>query len=499
MRLSGRSLLEDTVTDITIRKKNEVYVTVKTEPHISQELSDLFTFDVPGAKFMPQYRSKYWDGKIRLFSPATGEVYVGLVDKIVNWARKSEYSLEFENNKHYGTPFEENAIVSREGVKEYMTRISRHKPRNYQIDAVYDALKYNRKLLVSPTASGKSLMIYAVVRYFVETKKKVLLVVPTTSLVEQMFKDFEDYGWNAEDYCHRIYSGKEKTNEFPVTITTWQSVYKLKRPFFKDFDVAIGDEAHLFKSKSLVSIMTKMNDAKYRYGFTGTLDGSQTHKWVLEGLFGPSYKIIKTDELMKKGHLATLDINVLLLKHPPNKFETFEDEVQYIIGHKKRNRLIRNLALDLKGNTLILFARVEAHGEPLYDMINTNSIEQRHIFFVHGGVATEDREKVREITEQENDAIIIASYGTFSTGINIKNLHNVIFASPSKSRIRNLQSIGRVLRKGNNKTKATLYDIADDISYKSRRNYTLNHLIERIKVYNEENFNYDIVNIPIKN
>jgi superfamily II DNA or RNA helicase len=202
---------------------------------------------------------------------------------------------------------------------------------------------------------------------------------------------------------------------------------------------------------------------------------------------------------MQKGHVAKLDINILLLKHPPNKFETFEEEVQYIINHEKRNKFIKNLALDLKGNTLILFSRVEGHGQPLYELINNSIAEGRHVFFVHGGVDTEDREKVREITEKENNAIIVASYGTFSTGINIRNLHNVIFASPSKSRIRNLQSIGRVLRKSDNKTKATLYDIADDISYKSRKNYTLNHLIERIKVYNEENFNYDIVNIPLKN
>ena len=498
MRLSGRSLLEDTVTDITIRKKNEVYVTVKTEPHISQELSDLFTFDVPGAKFMPQYRSKYWDGKIRLFSPATGEVYVGLVDKIVNWARKSEYTLEFENNQHYGTPFEENEIISREGVKAYMKKISRHKPREYQIDAVYDALRYNRKLLISPTASGKSLMIYSVVRYFVETKKKVLLVVPTTSLVEQMFKDFEDYGWNADDYCHRIYSGKEKTNEYPVTITTWQSIYKLKRPFFKDFDVAIGDEAHLFKSKSLVSIMTKMDDAKYRYGFTGTLSGSQTHKWVLEGLFGPSYKVTQTKELIDKGHLSKLQIRVLILKHKDQKFETYEDELQYIIGHSKRNRFIKNLAIDLKGNTLILFSRVATHGEILYDSINSSVNNDRKVFYVHGGIEAEERERIREITENENNAIIVASYGTFSTGINIKRLHNVIFASPSKSRIRNLQSIGRVLRKGDGKLKAVLYDIADDISYNSRKNYTLNHLVERIKIYNEEKFNYEIIQINLK-
>ena len=497
MLLSGRSLFEDTVTDIIIKKKNEVYVTVKAEPHINQELSDLFTFDVPGAKFMPQYRSKYWDGKIRLYSPATGEIYGGLVDKIVSWAKKSEYSLEFENNQFYGAPFEENEIISREGVKEYMTRISKYKPRKYQIDAVYDALRYNRKLLISPTASGKSLMIYAVVRYYAEKNKKILLVVPTTSLVEQMYKDFEDYGWDVQNYCHRIYAGREKTNENPVTITTWQSIYKLKRPFFKDFEVVIGDEAHLFKSKSLISIMTKMDAAKYRFGFTGTLDGTQTHKWVLEGLFGPSYKVTQTKELIDKGHLSKLQIHILILKHKPRKFELYEEELQHIITHQKRNNFIKNLVIDLKGNTLVLFSRVEAHGQPLYELINNSIKNDRKLFYVHGGVDAEEREQVREITETERNAIIVASYGTFSTGINIKNLHNVIFASPSKSRIRNLQSIGRVLRKGDSKTQAVLYDIADDITHLSRRNYTLNHLIERIKIYNEEKFNYEIVQIDL--
>ena len=487
------------MTDIIIKKKNEVYITVKAEPAICQELSDLFTFDVPGAKFMPQYRNKYWDGKIRLFSPATGEVYVGLVDKIASWAKKSEYSLEFEDNEFYGSPFEENEMISREGVREYMTKISKYKPRDYQVDAVYDALRYNRKLLISPTASGKSLMIYSVVRYFAEKNKKVLLVVPTTSLVEQMYKDFKDYGWNAKKYCHRIYSGREKTNENPVTITTWQSIYKLKKPFFQDFEVAIGDEAHLFKSKSLVSIMTKMNDAKYRYGFTGTLDGSQTHKWVLEGLFGPSYKVTQTKELIDKGHLSKLQIRVLILKHNDQKFETYEDELQYIIGHPKRNRFIRNLALDLRGNTLVLFSRVATHGQILFDSINNSVHNGRKVFYVHGGIEAQEREEVRTITENESNAIIVASYGTFSTGINIKNLHNVIFASPSKSRIRNLQSIGRVLRKGDKKSKAVLYDIADDISFKSRKNYTLNHLVERIKIYNEEKFNYEIIQINLRN
>jgi superfamily II DNA or RNA helicase len=488
------------MSHLIISKKNEVYLHVDSEIHIHYELADQFTFEVPGAQFSPSYKKRYWDGKIRLFNIQTKEIYIGLLDRIVQFCKDHGYTYEFKDNKYYGLPFEVNDGISKEGVKDYVTAISRHKPRDYQIEGVYDALRHNRKLLISPTASGKSLMIYSLVRYYVEKQQNILIVVPTTSLVEQMYKDFEDYGWNVGSYCHKVYAGKERETDSQVIITTWQSIYKLPTQYFSRFNVVIGDEAHQFKSKSLISIMTKLANAKYRFGFTGTLDGTQTHKWVLEGLFGPSYKIIKTDELMNKGHLAKLDINVILLKHLPNRFDTYEDEVKYIISHDRRNKFIKNLALDLKGNTLILFARVEGHGQPLYELINnSNQIENRQVFFIHGGVDTEDREKVREITEKENNAIIVASYGTFSTGINIKNLHNVIFASPSKSRIRNLQSIGRVLRKGDKKTKATLYDIADDISYKSRKNYTLNHLIERIKIYNEENFNYDIVNVPLKN
>ena len=487
------------MVELSIEKKNEVYLRIRAEPHVYQELSEEFTFEVPGAKFMPQYRNKYWDGKIRLFSTATGEIYVGLLDKLISFCKRYNYEYKFVDNKFFGTPFEVNENISKEGVKDYVRSISVHEPRQYQIEGIYDALRHNRRLLISPTASGKSLMIYSLARYYTEQNKNILVVVPTTSLVEQMYKDFEEYGWDAENHCHRIYSGREKNDDRPIVITTWQSIYKLERKWFERFDVVIGDEAHLFKSKSLVQIMTKLHTAKHRFGFTGTLDGTQTHKWVLEGLFGPAYKIIRTEELMEKGFLSKLDINCILLKHPPQKFETFEDEVQYIIGHEQRNKFITNLALDLKGNTLVLYSRVESHGAVLYEEINNKKAsENRKVFFIHGGVDASERELVREITEREDNAIIVASYGTFSTGINIKNLHNVIFASPSKSRIRNLQSIGRVLRKGSNKVKAVLFDIADDCTHNSRKNYTLNHLIERIKIYNEESFNYDIITVNLK-
>ena len=303
----------DTTANVVISKANEVFLKVNSEPHIEYELRDHFTFEVEGAKFMPQYRNRNWNGEIHLFDLRSKKIYVGLLDKIIAFCDRHDYTYKFEDNDYYGAPFEINEGISYDGVKDYMRSICSHQPRKYQVEGVYDALRHNRKLLISPTASGKSLMIYSLVRYYVAKEQKILLVVPTTSLVEQMYKDFQDYGWNAESYCHLIYAGKEKTNEYPVTITTWQSVYKLERKFFVDYDVVIGDEAHLFKSKSLISIMTKLHHAKYRFGFTGTLDGTQTHKWVLEGLFGPSYKVTKTDELMRQGHLSQLDIQCIIL------------------------------------------------------------------------------------------------------------------------------------------------------------------------------------------
>ena len=487
------------MSELLISKKNEVYLKIECEPHIKYELSDQFTFDVPEAAFMPSYRSKHWDGKIRLFSPHTGEIYCGLLDRLITWCEEHEYKMKFESNKYYGDVLESNPMVTMEGVKSFMTSITSFKPRDYQVKAVYQALKNNRKLIISPTASGKSMMIYSVDRYHVAKGEKILIVVPTTSLVEQMYKDFIDYGWDAEAHCHKIYAGYEKVSDKDVTITTWQSIYKMPKKYFDEFTTVIGDEAHQFKAKSLTGIMTKCHNAKYRIGFTGTLDGTKTHKWVLEGLFGPADKIVNTEELIDQGYLSKFEIKVLILKHEYQKFETYEDEIQFLINNDRRNKFISNLALDLNGNTLILYSRVSTHGQVIYDLLNNSKTQDRKVFFIHGGVNTDEREDVRKITESEDNAIIVASYGTFSTGINIKNLHNVIFSSPSKSRIRNLQSIGRVLRKGQAKNLATLYDVSDDVTNKNgKKNYTLNHLVERIKIYNEENFDYQIINIDFR-
>ena len=486
--------------DLKIRKKNEVYLKVEAEPHINYELADFFTFEVESAKFMQKNRRyKGWDGKIRLYSPGTGEIYVGLIDYLLDWADERGYKYEMEECKFFGHPLAENAMITPQAVAGFVKALHlppQLKVRDYQYKAIYEALKYNRRLLLSPTASGKSLMIYALVRYHVNVNRNILIVVPTTSLVEQMYKDFEEYGWMASEYCHKIYAGAEKYTEHQVVITTWQSVYKEPRKWFDRFDVVIGDEAHLFKAKSLTSLMGKLHECKYRVGFTGTLDGANVNQLVLEGVFGRCSQVTRTNELMKAGHVAKLKVKIVLIKHEEKLFEGYQDEIDYLVEHEGRNKFIRNLACDLKGNTLVLFNYVERHGIPLYELINSHT--DRPVHLVHGGVDVDDREDIRELTEKSDNAIIVASYGTFSTGINIKKLHNVIFASPSKSRIRNLQSIGRVLRKGENKSQATLYDIADDISTDRGNNYTLNHLMERVKVYNEEKFNYEIIDVKVK-
>jgi len=491
------------VETLIIEKKNEVYITVDADPNIQREISEFFTFYVPGYKFMPAFRNRMWDGKIRLFSQKTKEIYFGLFPYIKAFAEERGYYIVC------GKDVDMDNKVDKDVVTKFSNSLGQSfEARDYQIDAIYHSLKFNRALLLSPTASGKSFIIYALIRYYShlikdEENNRCLLIVPTTSLVEQMYTDFKSYGWNVEKNCHRLYSGYSNQTTKKVLISTWQSLYKLPKEYFEQFAVVFGDEAHLFKSKSLTEIMTKLTDCKYRIGLTGTLDGAHTHKLVLEGLFGAVNKVTSTKKLMDKQQLSNLVVRCLILKHTQANAKMvasgkYQDEIDYLVTSKSRQTFIRNLALKLKGNTLVLFQLVEKHGKNLHEIIQEKAAEGRKIFYIFGGVETEEREKARAIVENENDAIIVASYGTFSTGINIKNLHNIIFASPSKSRIRNLQSIGRGLRLGDNKINATLYDISDDLTYKSKENFTLKHFQERINIYTEEEFEYEIHNIELK-
>jgi superfamily II DNA or RNA helicase len=486
------------LTDIVLHKQNESFIKVECEKHFAQELSEYFSFRVPGFQFTPAYKNKLWDGYIKLFSLRDFTIYCGLLPYIEKFCQERDYSLEVDSKLN----ITENFSIAE--AKTFCEQLNLpHEVRDYQLKSFVHAIRNKRMLLVSPTASGKSLILYLILRYLQEADyKRGLLIVPTTSLVEQMYSDFESYGYDSEEYCHRQYSGKEKHTNKLLTITTWQSIYKNDPEWFDQFDFVLGDEAHQFKAKSLTTILTGCINSKYRIGCTGTLDGTQTHRLVLEGLFGPVYQSTTTAELIEQNHLASFKIKCLVLKYPELICKEARDwdynqEIDYIVKNAKRNEFIKNLVFSLEGNTLILFQLVEKHGKELHRIIK-EAAKNRHVFFVFGGTDVEIRESVRSITEKENNAIIVASYGTFSTGVNIRNLHNIIFASPSKSRIRNLQSIGRGLRKGDNKEEATLFDIADDFRVGKFTNFTLKHFVERCKIYDEEKFEYKFYNIELK-
>tara|TARA_E500000178_G_scaffold26328_1_gene24250 strand:- start:2240 stop:3661 length:1422 start_codon:yes stop_codon:yes gene_type:complete len=459
---------------VTVEKINECFMKVNCDDGLARDLYDYFSFSVPNAKFMPSVKNRYWDGKVRLFSIKTNRVYIGLLPYVDEFCRERGY--EFGGI--------EDVIGEKQREKCSQSWLADlnlpFEPRDYQIDAFNTAIQYGRQLLLSPTASGKSLIIYLLARYY---NKKTVIIVPTTSLVEQMTKDFIDYGYK-EPVC-KIYHGQE-VFDADITVTTWQSFSKAPKEVLESFDMVIGDEAHLFKATTLKGILEKMKNTAVRIGTTGTLDGTEVHRLQLEGLFGPVKKVITSSELIEDGTIAKIDIDCIILKHAKCHKMSYQEEMDYLVSCEERNKFIVNLVRNLKGNTLVLFQYVEKHGVVLHGMLD-GLVDNLH--YVYGGTDTSDREAIRGIVEEAKNDVILASYGTFSTGVNIKKIDNIVFASPSKSKIRNLQSIGRGLRKTEGKDSMRLFDIADDLQCD---NYTLEHLKERINIYSEENFPYEL-------
>jgi superfamily II DNA or RNA helicase len=488
---------------LKIEKLDEVYVRIFSDSSIEQELVDFFTYEYPGARFTPQFRARLWDGKVRLYDGIRKTLYLGLVPYVEQFAVSNGYAVEYVNTVSVVNDIKTTDL---EGFVTALELPEKIEIRDYQIEAMTTAVAKERTLLLSPTASGKSFIIYSIMRWHLNVGRKCIIIVPTTSLVEQLYTDFEDYStvnqWPVKEHCQKLYSGFTKDITKDVLITTWQSVYLQPKSWFSQFNVIFGDEAHQFKAKSLTTVMEKMDKIRYRIGTTGTLDNKKIHKLVLEGMFGPVHRVTTTKKLMDSGKLAELNIMCVLLKYneeirKERKNKTYQEEMDWLVSCEPRNKFIRNLAVNSKGNTLVLFQYVEKHGKVLYDLIKNKVHDKRKIFFVYGGTETSDREAIRHITEGESDAIIIASFGTFSTGINIPSLENVIFASPSKSKIRNLQSIGRGLRLKDGKTTCNLFDLADDLHWKSWKNHTLNHAAERYKTYAEEEFKIKLVEVDL--
>jgi superfamily II DNA or RNA helicase len=477
---------------VTLLPYNEAFIKLSSDPGIEREIWEFFKFRVPNYKFDMRFKMGRWDGFIKLFNLKQRTIYKGLIPYVEKFCEEREYRIKNKLEEYDDEVSLVEIINFLKGIKVSL------KPRDYQIKGIAHCLRRRRAVLVSPTASGKSFTIYSIIRWY---NKRTLLIVPTTHLVHQMFGDFVDYskgdpGWAPALQCSKVMAGASKENLNDIVISTWQSVINMSPEWLEQFEVVIVDEAHGAKAKSLVKIMEGCINAQYRIGFTGTLDGMLTHKLVLEGLFGPVKQVVETHELMERNYLAKLKIRCLLLNYHPEIAKKvpkkYPDEIKFLIEDEGRNAFISNLSASLEGNTLVLYQYVEKHGEILYNAIDKIKSDTQKVYFIHGGVSPLDREEYRKQIEASTGNIIVASYGTYSTGVNIININNIIFASPSKSRIRNLQSIGRGLRRGTEKEFCTLFDIADDMARGNYKNYSLKHFFERIKIYNEQRFEYTI-------
>lgn len=468
-----------------------------TDPGILMELSDHFTFFAENYRFNPRYKARIWDGKIRLINRLTALVYAGLARHIKKFCDDRGYQFSYDEELQY-----DNISLSEiRGFIESLNLPDHIQPRDYQISSVVKCIRSKRRTLLSPTSSGKSLMIYMLTQWY---KKKTLIVVPTIALVKQMEQDFLEYGFKGK--FNLSIDRLEKSNDIDcdVVITTWQSLNNGKtsmpKQWYRQFEVVIGDEAHTCKATSLIKILMSLDNCKYRFGTTGTLDDNPLNRITIEGLFGPQYQVVTTKDLMESGHVSNLKIKCIVLKYPQEKCKdmkgkTYHEEIDFITSYEERTKFIKNLTLSLEGNKLVFF-RVIDHGKQLRDSIKDSGAE--NVFYIDGSVSGNDRESIRKAIEEEQNAILVASLGTTSTGVSINKLHHMIAASPSKSKIKVLQSIGRMLRQHETKEQAVLYDIVDDLSVKSYSNFTYKHFVDRTRIYDNEKFDYKVYHVPIK-
>ncbi len=500
------------IDKIVVTKKDETYMLVHADRALSQEIKEFFTFEVPGAKYNPKVKEGIWNGKISLLNLRTKEMYIGLLSVLSEFCKSRSYELVIDPELVTAVKISPDELVN--FIKDLNIH-SGGKPlslRDYQVVAIYTALTKQRRTLLSPTASGKSYILYCIVRWLIKQYPDlpVLLVVPNVGLVGQMLGDFSDYssenGYPIDDVTQTISAGQSKTIQktTKIVISTWQSIYKESSRWFNQFSGVLVDEVHLAQATSIKTMMEHANQVAYRIGCTGTLSDTKTHELVITGLFGKVTRVTTTSELMKKNVVASIKVNCVVLNYTnPDerkavKSLNYHDELDYICKHDKRNNFIAKMALNStgynKGNTLVLFNYVEKHGKVIYDLIMEMlpPDSNRKVFFIWGKVPGEDRNLMRKIVETEDDAIIVASYGTLSTGTNIKRLHNIITASPTKSIIRLLQSIGRGLRKAEGKDELVWIDIVDKFSTK---NFAYQHFVERLRIYNDEKFEYKITTV----
>lgn len=483
------------MASITIIHENSSNVLVKCDNEgVAQELVDMFTFQQPG---FHKNRWTKWDGTVRLYNKASCKLPHGLWMNVAVYAKKQGYTLDIDPILMKKIDLDDKEFDEWVADMKLSSKGEDITPHDYQSEIVKDFIKHRRVTALAATSAGKSLSIYLCVRYAlmnIEDDEKILILVPSINLVNQLYADFEDYSKKDKDFdtnlfVHKIFGGQDKYTRKPVIISTWQSMANIEsNEYFECFNSIIVDECHTADAKQITAVVSKCRNAQHRLGLTGTLKSNKVSHLQVQGLFGAVRRYVTAKELIDEGKATKVIVNMIELQYPTRECFDLKDaayttEIEYILQHEKRKKAILGLATTLKGNSLFLFDRIEGHLEVIRQALEERGINYRVIC---GGVGREEREEIRQGMEDEENCILLGSYGTMSTGISVRRLHNVVFCHPSKSVVRVLQSLGRGMRLHDTKEVCNLYDIVDNLKFDKSWNHCMRHASERYGYYASE-------------
>jgi superfamily II DNA or RNA helicase len=523
--------------------RTKIVLTDSTSEEYNQ-LKNIFTPYVKNYRFMPRFKMGIWNGKMDYFK--NGIMNIGLWKSIYDVCEEYGYKFKIENKdlfpKNHELKKDDVVKFCEEFYKNHRLADKKDKdgnviekggkfmPYDHQIDAIYRLLKYKLGLVEIATAGGKSLVLATMVFYILKNinpEAKFLFVVPNISLVTQLYDDFLDYniGYNKENknplniQLLEIMSDKPRKlrdDEEPnIFIGTYQSLEKLPTKFFHQFQFVATDEAHRAKSASINTILNKMmKTTTYRIGVSGTFpEKFSNERLTIESLMGPNLFTIGAKKLQDKGIISQVNITSLLLNYDDHEFAKniyalkkrgggkrgFELEKEYIHNSEKRKYFIKKLIENkFKSNSLVLFHSVE-YGKALYDFCRDN-IADVDFYYVDGGVKSEKREFIKKELEKTGGKVKvgITSFGTFSTGINVKAISNIVFVDSFKSDQIIRQSIGRGLRLHKEKLILNVYDIVDIFHKKYTNTLYQHYKYRRDKIYKPQQFPVDEVKISLK-
>lgn len=484
-------------------------------------LNTYFNRKIDGFHFKKKYFSSGWDGKIIHF----------LDDKFLHLGLWGElYKL---SNK-VGLPLSINGLksifdieITYDEFKQWALKLfephDKITPYEYQIDSAYKVLKYKYCLQELATGAGKTLIFYLIFMWLLKHKKgRILLVVPNIDLATQPIEEFDDYSCGRFPYIiSNEFSGAERIKDADLVFGTYQTLVKKPASWFKQFNVMAIDETHKAKAKSIKDILKNCVHCEYRFGKTGTLpEETGVDYLTIQAYLGPVVKKITTTDIISTDKATPVDIKIIKFIHNNNQLsknlylanlagyskDVYELEKKYIQQDKKRLKTATKIITSLKGASLVAFHHKE-YGQKIFNSLKEENPTGRQIYYIDGDIPSKNRNAILDNVRSDNEAILVGSFGTISTGLNIKNLINLHLLESFKSPVIIRQTIGRMIRKHESKDMVYVYDYVDDLSYKylneetkrmnTWKNKLFKHGLERQKIYKKENFPFTVIKYKI--